>query len=302
MTVDQDGNRVAFDGQAEEIVTKGHYTYEQACNLAKAGTYESLKYDIETGAVVGLGVFGITFLINTFLSYQATHDKKEAVKDGLKAGGKASLLTIGNHVAISQLSRTAWFKDVISSNAIKSGAVTGVVSFFVFSIPETYKLATKKISLAQYAVNLLCLSASIAGGIAGGLVGSTLATGAGATAATVATAGAMAGFAGGIAIGALATAGLSVVYEGDDAVHTRLFNAITVTMMGEYLLSESEMDSFIDSMNKTEAKLFKTLYDKLGASRHQEKMIRDFLTPYFEAIIQKRIKIDFDPYGVEIVE
>ena len=36
---------------AEDIIRKGHFTYEQAKNLAKAGTIESLTYDAVNGIV-----------------------------------------------------------------------------------------------------------------------------------------------------------------------------------------------------------------------------------------------------------
>ena len=38
--------------EAKNIVKKGHFTYEQAKNIAKAGTVESITYDAVNGAII----------------------------------------------------------------------------------------------------------------------------------------------------------------------------------------------------------------------------------------------------------
>ena len=68
----------------------------------------------------------------------------------------------------------------------------------------------------------------------------------------------------------------------------RLFNAYVSLMIGEYLLDESEIDSLISQLNEVKSKEFTTLFEKLEKSSEQECIVRDFLNPYFEAVISKR--------------
>lgn len=284
--------------EAENIIVEGHYTYEQAIRISKAGTIESLTYDIKTGAVATTCVFGISFLINSYLCYRKTHNLREATIDGLIAGGKSGALAMTTHVLVSQLSRTQFFSDIMTKSIIKSGAVSAVGGFIVFSIPETYNYATKKISGAQYATNLAVLSASIVGGTAGAYAGGAIGTAAGTAAGMgagsvpLAIAGATGGVAGGLVAGTAAGIGTSqiidIFFEGDDKRIARLFNAMTLVLLNEYLLDEHEIDEFIVLMNGVTPRKFSNLFKTIHASSEQVKTIRDFLEPYFESIVSKR--------------
>ena len=48
--------------EAKNIVRKGHFTYEQAKNIAKAGTVESLTYDAVNGAIIATSAFVVKIL------------------------------------------------------------------------------------------------------------------------------------------------------------------------------------------------------------------------------------------------
>lgn len=50
--------------EAEKIVRKGHFTYEQVKNIAKAGTIESITFDAVNGAIIATGAFGISAAIS----------------------------------------------------------------------------------------------------------------------------------------------------------------------------------------------------------------------------------------------
>ena len=191
---------------AEKIVRKGKLTYDQAVNLAKPGTAESLKYDAATGAVTCSCAFGLSFLATTFMAYRETRDITGAVQAGIAAGVQVFGLSFAQHMVVSQLSRTGLSnalmapsqavvgelgfkasativnglraltgKTAISGAAaskqlakmLRGNAVSAAVTLAVFSVPETYKLFQGKASGAQYAQNMACLATSIAGGIAG---------------------------------------------------------------------------------------------------------------------------------------
>lgn len=175
---------------AEKIVRKGKLTYDQAVNLAKPGTAESLKYDVATGAVTCSCAFGLSFLATTFMAYRETRDITGAVQAGIAAGVQVFGLSFAQHMVVSQLSRTGLSnalmapsqavvgelgfkasativnglraltgKTAISGAAaskqlakmLRGNAVSAAVTLAVFSVPETYKLFQGKASGAQLA-------------------------------------------------------------------------------------------------------------------------------------------------------
>lgn len=191
---------------AEKIVRKGKLTYDQAVNLTKPGTVESVAYDAATGAVTCSCAFGLSFLATSFMAYRETKDINGAIQAGIAAGVQVFGLSFAQHMVVSQLSRTGLSnalmapsqavvgklgfkasativnglraltgKTAISGAAaskqlakmLRSNAVSTAVTLTVFSIPETYKLFQGKASGAQYAQNIASLATSVAGGIAG---------------------------------------------------------------------------------------------------------------------------------------
>lgn len=208
---------------AEKIVRKGKLTYDQAVNLTKPGTTDSLKYDAATGAVTCSCAFGLSFLATTFMAYRETRDITGAVQAGIAAGVQVFGLSFAQHMVVSQLSRTGLSnalmapsqavvgklgfkasativnglraltgKAAISGAAaskqlakmLRGNAVSAAVTLAVFSIPETYRLFQGKASGAQYAQNMACLTTSVAGGIAGAAAAGAAAAKVGAAAGT----------------------------------------------------------------------------------------------------------------------
>lgn len=110
---------------AEKIVRKGKPTYDQAVNLTKPGTVESVAYDAATGAVTCSCAFGLSFLATTFMAYRETRDITGAVQAGIAAGVQVFGLSFAQHMVVSQLSRAGL------SNALMapSQAVVGKLGF-----------------------------------------------------------------------------------------------------------------------------------------------------------------------------
>lgn len=208
---------------AEKIVRKGKLTYDQAVNLTKPGTVESVAYDAATGVVTCSCAFGLSFLAATFMAYRETKDINGAVQAGFAAGVQVFGLSFAQHMVVSQLSRTGLSnalmapsqavvgklgfkvsativnglrtltgKTAISGAAaskqlakmLRGNAVSAAVTLAVFSVPETYKLFQGKASGAQYAQNMACLATSVAGGIAGATAAGVAAAKVGAVAGT----------------------------------------------------------------------------------------------------------------------
>lgn len=208
---------------AEKIVRKGKLTYDQAVNLTKPGTVESVTYDAATGAVTCSCAFGLSFLATTFMAYRETRDVTGAVQAGIAAGVQVFGLSFAQHMVVSQISRAGLSnalmapsqavigglgfkasativnglraltgKTAISGAAaskqlakmLRGNAVSAAVTLAVFSVPDTYKLFQGKASGAQYAQNMACLATSVAGGIAGATAAGVAAAKVGAAAGT----------------------------------------------------------------------------------------------------------------------
>lgn len=306
---------------AEKIVRKGKLTYDQAVNLAKPGTAESLKYDAATGAVTCSCAFGLSFLATTFMAYRETRDITGAVQAGIAAGVQVFGLSFAQHMVVSQLSRTGLSnalmapsqavvgelgfktsativnglraltgKTAISGAAaskqlakmLRGNAVSAAVTLAVFSVPETYKLFQGKASGAQYAQNMACLATSIAGGIAGAVAGTAVSPGEGT----------IVGLAGGMVGGTVGTVAAGVVggilFEGDSASFGRYFNAMMSCMAVEYLLDGREMDELLAVLNCVKPEEFRTLMEETLSSRDQEAKVRAFLVPMFDETVSRR--------------
>lgn len=187
---------------AYDIIRKGKLTYNQALNLAKAGTIESITFDVYTGAVNCLSAFGISSLVSFAQVYWVTKDYKKAAKSAIFTGLQVYGLAFAGGIIASQISRTGLvsalnpvateiskaispkmaqeivnaFRALAGKKAIYgaaaqksfakflgSTAITQGVMFVVFSVPDTIKAFNGKISGAQYLKNMTSLVASFVG-------------------------------------------------------------------------------------------------------------------------------------------
>lgn len=319
--------------EAKKIVRKGRLTYKQAVNLTKPGTIESLTYDAMTGTVTCSCAFGITFVATVFLTWRKTGDIKQAVKAGMSAGIQVFGISFVQHMVVSQFARTGLANALLApsqyivgklghqasativngiralsgkgaiygaaaskhlAKILRSNVLTSALAFAVFSIPETYNLATKKITTAQYTKNMTVLLGSIAGGAGGAVVaGVAAAKIAGAVGTAVApgvgtAVGIAGGFVGGMVGAKAADVVGDVLHEDDVDILGRLFNAVLSCMIGEYLLDAAEMDKLMAALDKTPQKDFKTVFADIIKSEQQENTIREFLSPHFETITGER--------------
>ncbi len=329
---------VTDPNEAVKIVRKGRLTYQQAVNLTKPGTIESLSYDALTGVVACSYALGITFVTTVFLAWRKTGDIKQAVQAGASAGLQVFGVSFVQHMLVSQIARTGLANSLLApsqyvvgklgyqtsativngirvlsgksaihgvaaskhlAKMLRSNVLTSVLSFAVFSVPDTYSLVSRKMSGAQYVKNMSVLAGSVVAGAGGtvaagvvaqaivgaktvGAVGTAIAPGVG-TAVGIAG-----GFVGG-AVGAkvVKTVG-DILHEDDAETLGRLFNAYVTCLIGEYLLDETEIDCLISSLNEIKPKEFKVFFEKLERANEQECVVRDFLNPHFETVIAQR--------------
>lgn len=196
--------------KAKELVRRGHFTYSQAKNIAKAGTVESLTYDAANGMIVSASAFGISatlsFAVAVWNGEDVESALESAVYSGLKVGGVTFLTSILSGQA-SKAGLNVLLKDssdavvramgpkvsAYIANALRSGKniygvaamnstakllrsniVTSVISVAVLSSVDVANLFRGRISGAQLFKNVSRTAASVAGGSAGWVAGATI--------------------------------------------------------------------------------------------------------------------------------
>lgn len=316
---------------AYDIIRKGKLTYNQALNLAKAGTVESIVFDACTGAVNCLSVFGISVMVSFAQVYWVTRDFKKAAKSAIFTGLQVYGMSFAGGILASQISRTGLtlasteISKAISPQMVEkimnafrtlagkktlhgvaaqksfykflgSTAITQIVMFIVFSVPDTLKVANRKISGAQYCKNMTSIVASFAGSIStttitGMVIGNT--TGEKIDKKVGSAIGMVAGAVGGFVFGAAAKGIGNLIHEDDTVVIARLFNGILISQFMDYMLTSEEQDAIIELLNKDEKQIHQ-LQQGLRRSETQEADIIKYLEPKIRSVIKKRKRIGID--------
>ena len=316
--------------EAKNIVRKGHFTYEQAKNIAKAGTVESIAFDSVNGAIIATSAFGISSCLTFATSIWNGEDFNAALKNatysGLKVGGTAFITAI----LASQLSRAGLNSLLVGSseavvgvlgskasavlvNAFRSGGniygaaamksaakllrgnvITAGISVVVLSTVDVVNIFRGRISGKQLFKNIANTASTVAGGTAGWVGGATAGAALGSVVPIVGTA--VGGFVGGLlgSFGGGAVAG---------KVSNKVLNNFIEDDVNEMLriiekeFSELSVDYLL---NKEEAESViddlkedltgSTLKD-MFADDDQEEFARDLILPHIESIVKNRKKI-----------
>ncbi len=308
--------------KAEDIVRKGHITYKQAVNIAKAGTVESLVFDSINGVVACSSSFGISAAVALATSVWSGEEfnvaVKNAVQTGMKVGG-ASFLT---SVIASQLSKAGLNSLLVGSttnfakalgktgyqaiantfrtSAISGGAalnsaakilrnnfITSLIFVFVFAFFDLINLIRRRISFKQFIKNFIVLVISVfagsLGGIAGGAVGVIIIPGIGAFLGAL-----IGGFLAGSLAATLAQKVLGVFIKDDVEKMINILNEEFRIIRDDYLLSGNEVEKISD---KLAAKLDKKTFYKMIASKDKHQFARNLLKPIVNRQLKKRKKI-----------
>jgi hypothetical protein len=91
--------------EAENIIRKGNLTYNQAKNLAKAGTIESLTYDAVNGVISAGCAFGISTLLNYAACRVNGQDSDEALENSAVEGVRSGIGVFCTSVIAGQLTK-----------------------------------------------------------------------------------------------------------------------------------------------------------------------------------------------------
>ena len=316
--------------EAENIVRKGNFTYEQAKNIAKAGTVESITFDSVNGAIIATTAFGIssclTFATSIWNGENFDVALKNATYSGLKVGGTAfitavlssqlsrvglnSLLVGSSEAAVGVLGAKASAvlvnafrngSNIYGAAAMKSAAkllrgnvITAGISVVVLSTVDIANIFRGRISGKQLFKNIANTASTVAGGTAGWVGGATAGAALGSVVPIVGTA--VGGFVGGLlgSFGGGAVAG---------KVSNKVLNNFIEDDVNEMLriiekeFSELSVDYLL---NKEEAESViddlkedltgSTLKD-MFADEDKEEFARDLIIPHIEKVVKKRKKI-----------
>lgn len=315
---------VTDPGEAKNIVRKGHFTYAQAKNIAKAGTIESLTYDAVNGVIIATSAFGVTAMITLATSVWNGEDFEDAVKiatySGLKVGGTAFVTSI----LAAQLSKAGLNSALVGSseaivsmmgpkasailiNAFRTGAkpiygaaamksaakllrgnaITAGVTFVVLSSFDVANIFRGRISGKQLFKNMAGTAATVGGGTGGWIAGA--AAGSAILPGVGTVIGGIAGsLIGGAAAGKATNAVVGTFIEDDADEMVKIIQKVFTDMASEYLLSNKEAEKSVDKLrDKLDGKTLKDMF----ASSDREQFARNMLTPIIEKETAKRKNI-----------
>lgn len=97
---------VTDPNQASEIIIKGHYSYDEAVRIAKAGNVDSIKFDVKTQAVACTFACGLSFAVSYCIAKSNGMSHTDALKYAGKQAAKSGATTMVTGVAAQQLLRT----------------------------------------------------------------------------------------------------------------------------------------------------------------------------------------------------
>lgn len=324
---------VTDPAEAKKIVRKGHFTYAQAKNIAKAGTVESLTYDSINGVITASSAFGVTAVITFATSVWNGEDFDKALKiatySGLKVGGTAFVTS----VVASQLSKAGLNSALVGSseavvaimgpkasavliNAFRSGtkiygaaamksaakllrgnAITAGVTVVVMSSFDVANIFRHRISGKQLFKNLANTATTVAGGaggwMAGAAIGSAIFPGVG----TV-IGGLLGSVGAGAAAGKVTEKVLGTFIEDDAKEMVRIIEGVFTEMVSEYLLNQKEAEKTVDKLGEElTGKLLKDMF----ASKDRKAFARNLLMPFIEHEVAKRRAVQL-PSNDQMVE
>lgn len=321
---------VTDPSEAKNIIRKGNFTYEQAKNIAKFGTVESIAYDAANGAIIASTTMGISTMVSFAVAIWNGDDLDLALKNAAYSGLKVGGTTFVTAILSSQLSRAGLNSALVGSseaivgimgpkasavlvNAFRSGSniygaaamksaakllrgnvITSAASVVVLSSFDIVNIFRGRISGAQLFKNITNTASTVAGGTAGWVGGAAAGAAIGSAVPIIGTVigGAVGGIIGSFAGGAAA-------------------GKVSGVVLGQFIEDDAnKMISIIEKkftkmaedylLNKGEAEnITDSLRDGLSgstlkdmfSSNDKEKYATNLLQPIVEDEIKKRRKI-----------
>lgn len=309
--------------EAANLVREGNVTYEQAKNIAKAGTFDSIKYDIKTGLVTTTMALGISFAFDYVISRMNGQSNQEALKDATLNSLKIGGLVMGTHVISCQLAKTRLAnaftptadalanllgddiakvilkttgqevegltkQQLISkvSKVLKGNLIVNTVLFVTLSAGDIYDAINGRISVEQLIANMTITASSLAGGSAGWVVGGALGSTICPGAGTL-IGSIVGGTAGAIAGKEVSEYIIDTFTESDAEEMHSVLNKKASELAEDYLISQEEFDEICQKLQeKIDQDTTKDMYQ----SEDREQFADDLMRPLFEEVVANREK------------
>ena len=307
---------------AKEIVRKGNVTYEQAKNIAKAGTVESLTYDAVEGIKIGAYSGGIsaavTFAVASWNGKSFEEALDAAVAAGLQTGGiawassvlvgqmtkagvnsvlvpytDAAVDMLGNKAAsaLANALREEGAGKIAGAAAkkylskfLRGNVVTGIATVAIMSAGDVVDIFRGRISASQLFKNVVNTSAGVAGGAGGWMSGAAAGAAVGGPVGAV-----IGGFLGGWLLSTAASKVSQTVTDEiirDDAKDmAQILESVFPVVANEYILNESEVEQITGKLISGDD--LKDMY----ASNSRKTFARDLLSKYAAQVVSKRKRI-----------
>ena len=254
---------VTDPAKAKDIVRKGNFTYEQAKNIAKAGTVESITFDSVNGAIISAYAFGLsaalTFAVSIWKGDSSEESLKAAAAAGLKVGGTTFLTA----VLTGQLQKSA----LNGAFRISSDAIVNMIGPKASQFLVNAFRTGKNIYGAAAMKSVVPVIGTAVGGFVGGVLGS---------------------FLGGSAANSVSSAVMDEFIEDDAKEMVAIIEDVFKDMAVDYLISESEAEEIADILKDIiDGGFLKDMY----ASDYRYEFAKDALLPVFDTITMQRPKI-----------
>ena len=315
--------------KASELVRRGNLTLEQAVNVAKAGTIESITFDSIHGAVIGTSAAGISASIifaRALWNGQSINEALDtAVSTGLHAGGIAFLtsvisaqitktslnnLLLGPSNEVTKLLPTSVrrnMSEIIGNTApiygasssnnlaklLRTNFIVQAVSILVLSSTDIFNYARGKISGKQLFKEVATISGGIVGTASAGSLSGSLALSASLGPIGIGVATIIGSIIGG-GISTSLTRKLLDSFIEDDAVKLiKIINSRLSILAQDYLLSQEELELVVDILREC---LVKSKLLEMFASQNYVQFADDLLIKCIESIIKWRTRIIIPNY------
>ncbi|MEY8199499.1 MAG: hypothetical protein RPS47_09690 [Colwellia sp.] len=302
--------------EAQKLVVKGSVTYEQARNITRFGTVESVSYDIAEGAVVGLSAAGISFGITVATCFLQDKDKSVALKAGLVQGVKAFGKTTTVFVGVQQLHRLEVVQSALknidiqhlspslksfvqqgtstksvsgANTALRGTVLTTVVVIAVTTGPDILKLVRGRISSGQFVKNLAVISTGAVGGVAGSFAGGALLSPFGPAGMI---AGRIVGGMVGSAVSTLAAKHIAnkLVEDDRDMIMDIIIQQVE-HQVSIFMLTVEEIDNLNQNLQKV---ISDEVVERIFASKDERVAAANFVVkPIIIAIVKQRLAISY---------
>ncbi len=314
---------VSDPARAKKIVRKGHFKYQQAKNIAKAGTVESLTYDSVNGVITATSALGVTAVISFATAIWNGEGTDQALKTATYSGMKVFGTTFLTSVVASQLSKAGLNSALVGSSEaivkvmgpkasatlinafrggkaaihgatamksaaklLRSNAITATVTVAVLSSFDVANIFRGRISGKQLFKNLTNTATTVAGGTGGWIAGAAAGSAILPGVGTV-VGGLLGSVLGGGAAGKATDKLLGFIEDDADAM-VKIIQDVFEELASEYLLSQKEAEKSVDKLKeKLDGKKLKDMY----ASADKKQFARNLLVPIVENEVAKRRKI-----------